>query len=168
MDDNLDRILNEGIAEYAKSEPLTGIEQRILARVQFAKGPRRLVAGWGLIPAGAAVVAGLAIMLLLPHREQPRPVYQVAVNRPLALPPPLAEKAAMPKPARHLAKRKMLPKLAVFPTPSPLTEEERRLIAMVKHDPKGTAEEFESLRKRNQPIEIAPLVIEPLETASGQ
>ena len=66
------------------------------------------------------------------------------------------------------ARAKVLPKLAVFPTPSPLTVEEQRLIALVAVDPKGTAEAFESLRKRNEPLEIAPLVIEPLNMGGGQ
>ena len=62
-----------------------------------------------------------------------------------------------------------LPKQPVFPTPSPLTAEERLLLAMVKQDPAGTAEAFARLRTRaSEPLEIAPLVIPPLETGGGQ
>jgi DNA polymerase III delta subunit len=50
-----------------------------------------------------------------------------------------------------------------------LTSEERLLLAMVKQDPERTAQAFDSLRKReSEPLEIAPLVIPPLETGEGQ
>ena len=65
--------------------------------------------------------------------------------------------------------RAALPKRLVFPTPSPLSNEERLLLAMMKRDPDGTAQVFDSLRKRgSEPLEIAPLVIPPLETGGGQ
>jgi hypothetical protein len=50
-----------------------------------------------------------------------------------------------------------------------LTSEERLLVAMVKQDPEGAAQVFGSLRKReSEPLEIAPLIMPPLETGEGQ
>ena len=116
----------------------------------------------------AVVMAGLALLLMLPTRkEELRPPVQAAalVRPPVSVP----KQAVRALPVVHRPEGvKALPKLAVFPTPSPLTVEEQRLMAMVAADPKGTAEAFESLKKRNQALEIAPLVIEPLTIDGGQ
>jgi hypothetical protein len=166
MDDKLDRILDEGIAGYANSEPLAGMEERILARIQVAERPQRRLMGWAA--AFAVGLIAIAVLRVMPRHEEPQPVRMVA-NIPQA---PARSQAATvllsTRQRHHSARRMALPKLPVFPTPSPLTTEERRLLALVRKDPEGTAEAFESLRKRNEPLEIPPLVIAPLESGGGQ
>jgi hypothetical protein len=165
MDDKLERILKEGIASYGQSEPLAGMEERILARIRIVERPQRRLTGW--VVAFTVGVAGIGVLCVLPRHEEPRPV-RVVTNIP---PAPVRAEAALVRvstPRRHQSSHmKALPNLPVFPTPSPLTAEERRLLALVREDPEGTAEAFESLRKRSEPIEIAPLVIQPLESGGG-
>jgi hypothetical protein len=168
MDDKLERILEEGIAGYANSEPLAGMEERILARIRIADRPPSRLTGWRM--AFGVGLAGIVVLLLLPrHQEQQHRLRIVNSEVPrMHSVPTETVRVSMPQ-RRHSSRVvKTLPKLRVFPTPSPLTAEERRLMALVRHDPEGTAEAFDSLRKRNEPIEIAPLVIQPLETGGGQ
>ena len=160
-DERLEQILNEGMAGYGAQEPLAGLEGRILARI--AERPKRRMTGWWL--AMAAGVAGMAMVLIAPHQREERltPVQTVAAELRPAVTPVVT---AVPLQAvrRHVTRRvKELPKLPVFPTPTPLTAEERLLVAMVRQDPDKAAETFESLRRRRGPIEIAPLTIAPLE-----
>ena len=166
MDDKWERILDEGMAGYASAEPLAGMEERILAKIRAAEGPQRRLRGWGVVL--AAATAGLCLLVMLPTRkaELGRPVPAgVVVQLQVSVP---KQAVSVSRVLHRRARAKVLPKLAVFPTPSPLTGEERRLIALVATDPKGTAEAFESLRKRSEPLEIAPLVIEPLTIGGGQ
>ena len=166
MDDKWERILDEGIAGYVSAEPLAGMEERIIAKIRVAQRPQRRLKGWGV--ALAVGVAGLSVIVLLPP---PTEELRAPVPAAVVIPPRLSVPQQGVRVSRMLPRRaraKVLPKLAVFPTPSPLTVEEQRLIALVAVDPKGTAEAFESLRKRNEPLEIAPLVIEPLNIDGGQ
>ena len=163
MDDKLERILEEGIASYAAGEPLTGLHGRILGRIGTGGRAGRWNLGWGVV-FGVGVV-GMAFLLMLPaHKEVVRPVQIAAV--PSA---PTGEVEVLVAPvADHLGKpgvkhAKALPKLPVFPTPTPLTAEERGLMALIKQDPEGTAAAFESLHKKSEPLEIEEIVVEPLE-----
>jgi hypothetical protein len=167
MKDELERILDEGIAGYAKSEPLAGLAERILARIRTAEQPQWR---WSFAIGLAVIAVGVVVIIGLPRREE-LPAVRAVASVPMPKPAMLAEAKAV----RVVTKRRHgighiteLPKLAVFPTPSPLTSEERLLVALVKRDPQGAAEAFESLRKRNGPIEIAPLAIPPLESPTEQ
>ena len=164
MDDKWERVLDEGIAGYASAEPLAGIEERILAKIRAAGRPERRLKGWvvGLLVG----VAGLCLLVMLPLRkEEVRPL---PVRAGVVVPAQVSVSKKAASVLHRRARVRALPKLAVFPTPSPLTVEERQLMAMVAADPKGTAEAFESLEKRNEPLAIAPLVIEPLTIDGGQ
>jgi hypothetical protein len=166
MDDKLERILEKGIAGYAQSEPLAGIEERILARIRTVERPRRRLTGWAM--AFAVGLAGIGVLRVLPRHEEPQPVRVATNTQPTPVRGDVATAQVSPPRSHHSTGKTALPKLPVFPTPSPLTAEERRLLGLVRQDPEGTAEAFESLRKRNEPLEIAPLVIEPLENGGGQ
>ena len=60
-----------------------------------------------------------------------------------------------------LGENRALPKLPVFPTP--LTNEERRLVDLLEKDTEGTAAAFESFRKQSEPLTIEELKIQPLD-----
>jgi hypothetical protein len=174
MEDNgkeLERILEEGISSYADGEPLAGLDERIMARVRMAVSPPRSVAGlWAALAVGLALAVSASVSRRMGSSEA-TPVRIVAETK-----TPTAEKTTTQSEAlkvsvpRHRSSGVAgLPKRPVFPTPSPLTAEERRLLAMVRQDPEGTAQAFDSLRKRgNEALEIVPLVIPPLETGGGQ
>lgn len=171
MDDKeLEQILRESIASYASGEPLAGLEDRILARVRIAECPRRSTTRlWALLALGAAAVC-IAVCLRVGRTESQPVRFASEVKASLSAKPPV-RMAAIRVLRRSAPSHRVpaLPKQAVFPTPAPLTTEERLLLVMVKQDPEGTAEAFSSLRTRaSEPVEIAPLVIPPLETGEGQ
>lgn len=170
--DELERVLQEGISRYADAEPLAGLEERIIGRVRMTESSRRSTAEWWVrLSVGvAALVVGGFIYLGMEHTES-RPLTIAAVKK--AAIPDLAPRRTAAirvfKTRGHSHGRAALPKQPEFPTPSPLTSEERLLVAMVKQDPEGAAQVFGSLRKReSEPLEIAPLIMPPLETGEGQ
>ena len=161
MDDRLEQILEQGIASYGATEPLVGLPERILGRIDSCRLARRRRLGWQL-----ALGVGLAGMLLLipgPKREeQAPPLTQMRAAKPPSAASIAGNVLVVPAVHPHVRHRNELPKLAVFPTPIPLTAEERALMAMAVENPKVTAEAFESLRKKNDPLKVEELVIEPL------
>jgi hypothetical protein len=167
MDDELERILEEGIASYAAGEPLIRLPERILGRTGADGRVGRRNLGWGVVC--CAGVAGMAWVLMLPaHKEIVRPVQMAAVPSAPAkevevLAAPAAEHLRKPVGKAGAKHAEALPKLPVFPTPTPLTAQERGLMALMKQDPEGTAAAFESLHKKGEPLEIEEIVVEPLE-----
>ena len=167
MPHDLEHILDESIASYADGEPLAGLDERIMARIRLTpRRARRTAAQW----ATAAIVAAIAALwCMIPNA--PQPVAGIVRTRtPLLAPlPALTERVVAAKRRGHVQRIPALPKQLVFPAPSPLTPEERRLVAMVAQDPQATAQAFASLRKRaSEPLDIAPLVIPPLDPTEGQ
>lgn len=149
----LDRILEAGLGSYSDAEPRIGLERRVLAHVR-SNGRRRVWwFGWAAVAAAAAVM--MAVALRSPH-EPPKPAPLVAqipaaelkVSAPSA-PPVVARRIARPRPAP-------LPKENVFPEPSPLTREERALVAWANKAPAL----FE--KPSMAPLEIPEIKIEPL------
>jgi hypothetical protein len=171
MENELDRILNDGLASYGNCEPLAGLEERILSRIRLAERPepRASVSRWAaLTTVSALAVVGLFVLRTPNTKDVTRPLPVVTdVPQPVLFVPTEAIHmiAARKHPARPL---RSLPKLPVFPTPTPLIAEEHRLSALMERDPQGTAEAFESLKKQNEPIEIGELIIEPLDSDGGQ
>ena len=170
--DELDVILEKGIASYAGAEPLTGMEERILARIRVAETPRRrLNAWWAVLALGFAGMVIASLVIFLPQHSVPRPATIAATKAPdidTALMRPQPQQVRILRPKRRL-NIKALPKQKVFPTPRPVTAEENLLMAMVARDPEGTARAFESLRqKADSPLEISPIAIPPLPTGEDQ
>jgi hypothetical protein len=170
--DELERVLQDGISHYADAEPLAGLEERIIAWVRMTESSRSSRAEWWAVLAVgvAALLVGGFVYLGTEHTES-RPRSVAVVKK--AATPDLAPRRTVAirvfRPRVYSHRRAALPKQPEFPTPSPLTSEECLLLAMVKQDPEGTAQVFDSLRKReSEPLEIAPLVIPPLETGEGQ
>ena len=149
VDSVLDRALGpQGV------EPRSGLEERILANLPKEREPRPWWR-WMLVPAlAAAAVLAVAIGMRVMHRGTPVPVQanrtteqpkqevvvkpQAPVQQPL-VPPRQMAKRVVPKatettPKVEVASAKVgqqLPRQAVFPSPAPLTEQERLLLALV-------------------------------------
>ncbi len=71
--------------------------------------------------------------------------------------------ARLPQRARHLPKPKQ------FPTPAPLTDQERLFLALMRKPPNETRSVFAELQKPNsEPIQIEELHIEPLQSRGGE
>ncbi len=183
--DEFDRILDDALSEYREAEPLAGVEERVLARVRLASERRRkLWWRWGAVAATAA----LAAIAWLGLQRNPQ---QNAVSPPVTAekktPPATPTKVAPTQQANsataetpHLAGRRHLPahKIAVpqnaqlagrtptpereqFPTPKPLSSDERALLELAQNNPEAL-QWLTNAKQDDKPIDIAPIKIKPL------
>lgn len=166
-DDELDRILDQGLRSYSSAEPLAGLEQRTLSRARAARQPR----AWGWLR-WAVVLSVFACALIVavafwPKHERVRQAYKSALGIAESVPKlPAAPKVVEARVRKQ--RPKPLPKLERFPSPAPLTDEERALLAFVARTPSSqeipTNKETQSL----EPLEIAEIHIEPLESKGDE
>jgi hypothetical protein len=151
--DQLDRTLDAALAKYASAEPREGLEERILANLREAttRDTRRAWWNWGF----AVVAAVLAIVAVAvwqwnqpaqppiaahPSRLKQVPVAPDLANRDGDSAPPT--RAAPRRTVRHQPEREVVtanPKLEVFPSPLPLSEQEKILAAYVSQYPNHAA-----------------------------
>ena len=145
--DELDRVLDAALAKYAAGEPRDGLEERVLAnlRTEQARVPDRT---WWRWPSTVAIAAVVVVVLALTLRwDKPSP--PIAVNHsstPSAAPkergteivsnaqksglrpvrPSSARTQTMRPSPREVAIARS-PKLDLFPSPQPLSEQEKLL-----------------------------------------
>lgn len=165
----LDRLIDGALAGYGDTEPLAGLEQRVVNRVRVVRQRRRLA--WGV---GAAVAAGVVVLLGTVNWGGQKPVVRKTPAAVAGVAPQVVPRPAVAA-SRHRAgvrvKRasgpRALPKLEQFPTPTLLTAEERVLVAFVQRDPQAARQIFDDLEKRTEePIDIQPIKIAPLQRDS--
>jgi len=163
MHDELDNVIDHVLATYSNAEPLAGLEQRVLDRVRIAQGARRRRWRWALMFAVPAVAATLLVIFAPKPKSQPVPLAVVATP-----PAPVRLPAAVPPAPRRIARPRrpaIAPELAkrqFFPTPSPLTEEERLLVQLARFSPELL------LARPVDEIEIKPIQIAPLRIDGAQ
>jgi len=155
-DRKLDEMLDAMLSAYSSVEPRPGLETRILANLkeQSAQRTSRWSLGWILI-GGIATAAAVILLMTYFRRPQPLPVDQQMASRPsqketgtpktrqeASLPPAVTKrstrrrviqvaKAAQP-PAEHLAAVRQ----EVFPSRSPLSEQEKLLLRYLSRTPR--------------------------------
>ncbi len=164
--DELDRLLDRALARYAAVEPRPGLEDRTLATLHTESSqPAKRWWRWGMVAATAAALA-VAIALAFRSERPPRPVLVKRSPAPeIVLPEPRhnneavkerAQFAHNQKPARThsrpaTAAVALNPKLDVFPSPRPLSEQERILKNFIQQYPRDAAliaeARMESLRQ---------------------
>jgi hypothetical protein len=157
--DALDGELDAALAKYATVEPRAGLEQRVLTNLQAEreKIASRSWRRWPVTVALAATVT-IAVGVSLTWRS-PKTSPAVSVNRPPISVrsggqdgPLLAGDARNPQPLTSSARRKKTnrdrrrqptvaagPKLEQFPSPQPMSEQEKILASYVAHDPEHAA-----------------------------
>lgn len=170
--DQLDKALDDALASYGEAPENEGLEQRILAAV--TERARRTHA---MRPLAAAIgAAAIVIMACLFWWVTPKMAIQTlpAKTTMLALRkigPPQIRTIPLPEPATVLAsaakprrtwENPPEPKLPQFPTPSPLSSEERALVQLVAHNPKHIPRELTDFGGPIKPIEITAVEIKPL------
>jgi hypothetical protein len=169
----LDRMIDSALAEYSNAQPLAGLEERVLNRIRLVEGARRRAFGWVAAIAVAASVVLVSILVRMPRTPAPPgngivPVPALAPSRPV---PEAAELHGALK--RHhggiVRKRAEAPKpvekLKPFPTPQPLTAEERTLRGFVERYPEEAGQALTQLQNwSNNPITIEPIQITPIQT----
>jgi hypothetical protein len=174
--DALDRELDTALAKFTAGEPRAGLEDRVLAnlRAQQAQVTER---PWWRWPASAALTAAIVVTLFLAWRPE-SPVQKIASN-------PSATKQIdghagtkvddggngatqlhAAGSARHFKPRAVIhsvrvaspaPKLDQFPSPQPLSEQERILARYIANYPEQAAlvaQARADLRRRDAAEEI--------------
>jgi hypothetical protein len=148
--DVLDRELDAALARYAAVEPRAGLEARVLAHLQAERERLSARSGWGWksVTALAAAVLILAAVLVwtsgrrtqaVHHESAATPHAQVAgngANRPEGPPTPTVTSKASSRGAHHSHRlATTVPKLEQFPSPQPLSEQEKMLATYVAEYP---------------------------------
>jgi hypothetical protein len=154
-DRELDEILDAGLKAYSAVEPRQGLERRVLEHVHR----RRRFVWWQWLAVVVPVLA-CAVGLLVWRPSEP-----VQTRRATSVETSLdaagtSARATIPAVRRVVVVRRVrrLPKRAQFPTPAPLTREERALLEFVQRSPKEAAE----LLGENRDSEIRPIQIEAI------
>ncbi|HKD00779.1 MAG TPA: hypothetical protein VKB77_00030 [Terriglobales bacterium] len=143
---DIDRWLDEALSRYVDVEPRPGLESRMVARLAAEQPAPRTISWWALA-FGTAAFAGLVLLWLRPALQ---PVNTPDMRWTAQLPPvvlslqhttsPTAA-AARSKQSRSatLAGRSKEAKQERFPSPSPLTEQEKMLARFVESFPQRAA-----------------------------
>jgi hypothetical protein len=183
----VDELLNSALAHRRGAEPRPGLEGRILERVRAAAGERdagRKV--WKLwLAAGATAAVVLTSVAIYVAKRSHSPAAQTSQASKTVPAPPAREALAAnsattpragtattndePQPIARRG-RKSLRRIETprwpsqFPTPAPLTEEQKALVQYVRETPpKVLAEPTLKAEPMVQRVEIKPLEIPPLE-----
>lgn len=148
----VDRVLNEALAPQ-EIEPRAGLEQRILANLRAQPEPRpwwRWRKTWAPVTAAAALIA-LAIGLRMTDLTPPMKPTMVVERRPsIAAAPKIvpapATQVRVQVRARHGSPATLViagsvtppgpPRQDVFPSPEPLSEQERLFYQFVRQSPR--------------------------------
>lgn len=147
--DDLDRALDAALLKYTSVEPRGGLDERILANVRRADR-RSPWLNWGF-----AVLAAVVAIAAVGVWQWNKPAQTPIANRPSVVKqepvgPDLAHRdgdnatpRSLPRrTARHQLEREIVaahPKLDVFPSPLPLSEQEKILASYVSQYPRHAA-----------------------------
>ena len=183
--DDLDLLIDSALATYADPGADAGLEGRVLAALSPVRkeAPRRAAIRRRWLPWAVAlpIAAALFFLWISTQREKPLPAsepQQARESVPNPIAPHVDSHDASPIKALHThtvrikqpaspvqtAQAASLPKLDVFPTPQPMTPEERTLTAVVTQTPlpaRPAVLDAESLDQ--QPVRIAEIQIPPLQ-----
>lgn len=177
---DFDELLDSVLQEDASTQPRTGLEARVMARVRIdgQRRPRWKFVTWGAV---AAALPVCVVALLVWPRSMP--TVQHVKEVPAISGPTLTERAAV-EPVQNQPRKRVaeagisvrphrvrvtyqpesLPKLDVFPTPSAATEPERKLAAISWQHPGAIVPDAAEAAVERKPP--APLKIEPIEIAA--
>lgn len=178
-DDELDLLIDAALTTYADPGPESELARRVLDRIAAEPAPRR---SW-LLPALVLPIAACLLLVFLIH---PRPRItaprSIQTNQaahlqkpeeliPRTQPPPapkmLAQRAKSAarnsSSAVRAAHSEPLPKLDVFPTPEPLSPQERALAVLAARTPQAELQALAKSQQQEVPPTIASLHVMPLE-----
>ena len=164
----VDELLDTSLNLYSQVEPRPGLEARLLANVP--QQAQRFAWQWVWIPAAATAAILMAALAFYATRQNPvSPAPTVAQIPAPSMPAPVVSE---PHPSTSWAGGERTrqpgrlgagPRLATFPAPVPLSEQERLLLRFVQQTPK---EQLIARQLGAAPIErlaIQPLIVPPLE-----
>jgi hypothetical protein len=179
---DLDRLIDAALGTYGAAD--SGLEGRVLALVVVDNTParrtRRVLSRWMMATVALAAAACLLLFILL-ERSRPAHMPDLKADKTSQLQP--VSKAA-PHVAPRLAQRTsrpprnlrleriagnsvataLLPRQDVFPTPRPLSSQERALADFATRAPQAERNSFvEAQKQMEAPIDIAGIHIDALE-----
>lgn len=171
--DELDRLLEEGLAAYSSEAPRAGLEGRVLAHVRADGRPSR---GWWWAIWVPALAAAIWIAIAIARRPQVVAEFKVVpVKREVPVMPrvdsPRMPEIAVARQVRREAPivKTALPKQEQFPAPDRLSPDERALMQLVTRFPDTAREAMSPMEPREAaPIEIPILEIAPLNSGGQQ
>jgi hypothetical protein len=153
-DRKLDEMLDSMLSTYSAAEPRPGLETRILANLkeQSAQRSSRWSLGWMWI-GGIATIAAVIMLVTYLRRPQPLPVDQpITTQAPQKTNPvlelqeqkkiPALSATSHPKHVRPAVSSARVPnevaavRQEVFPSPSPLSEQEKLLLRYLSRTPR--------------------------------
>lgn len=185
----VDELLDATLARYRSAEPRLGLEERVLTRLRSEHQPQPWL-GWAW--RFAAGVTVFAIVLATAHWARravfaPGTPARISESAPTersksvssaATPPPQSTRRV----ASHTAGRSISrtvrqtgfrhavaePRQDIFPSPAPLSKEERLLLSYVKLGPPPASMGSHKGSEEIEEIQIAPLEIAPLKSELAQ
>ena len=136
----LDQWLDGALRQYGEAEPRSGLEGRVLANLRSAESAPNPWRWWPLLGATAAMlVVGAAVLLRHHTASAPEVPIRQAQGPPSVAAAPgaaLAPKAiGRPAAQRQIVHVQVEPRLPQFPSPRPLTSQERALARYVEDRP---------------------------------
>jgi hypothetical protein len=164
-DHDLDRLLDAALTKYSSVEPRAGLDDRVLAnlRVEQERVPARTWWRWGLAALAAIAVVAIALAFRSEKHSKPHVVQHAPApaQAPSSHGTQIASREATTPSTRPVRPRTSgrrsvamampVPKLDQFPSPRPLTEEEKMLAGYVARNPDRAAllaeARMESLRR---------------------
>jgi hypothetical protein len=175
-DRELDQMIDAALSSYSATEARSGLEQRVLHHaLAETRHKRNLFWAWALaIPATACLL--VALFFAARHNSHRNTLEATATNAPAPTVPsphqtpatnsiPSPQKRSIPHrvSAQPSSTHETLPKEDVFPSPSPLTAEERAAIALVRVRTAPMPQQSDrAARVEIDPIHIAELQIKPI------
>lgn len=177
LDSRIDAVLR-AYAEPADAPDPRVIALRLLQQGREVESHRNWLLWRWAVPAAVCLIL-LATVIAWRLRSLQRPQVAQTHTLPQTLRPAkpaaavvrhAAVAAAPRKPPRLvLAKSRPLPKLDVFPTPTPLSPQERALVAFAEHGPPAVQRAvLQDQKDWNNPVTIAGLQPHPLQPANFQ
>ncbi|SRR5258708_6681590 len=143
-DQHLDEMLDSLLASYSNAEPRQGMETRILASVSAQQRSRRLLFTWLWAGAGVAAAIVIAMAILLnrstalpkpPVLAGPSPAPKINSTPAVSsVPPRVSSKTPVPRAPEQKAEADV--RQAVFPTPVPVSDQERLMLQYLRATPR--------------------------------
>jgi hypothetical protein len=152
-DKQMDEVLNSLLANYSSAEPRQGMEARILAGLNESAQKEGSHGWWNFkwLWAGAVAAAIIMAAVLISERHRVEPPTHVIVRTSQPAPQPAIQRQAPAvrnetvriRPRKSLAPTRpqnaalaLNERPAVFPTPTPLSEQEKLLLSYVAGTPR--------------------------------
>jgi hypothetical protein len=145
-DASFDREIDAALHRLGTAEPRAGLEQRVLANLAAAR-KQNPGHGWWRWPAAAVAmvfVMAIAFTLRMPHHgpnvvEPLPPIAQSEISSIVKAPAKQATQRQVVRRTRRRPVQADVPRLAKFPSPQPMSEQEKILESYVANYPQHAA-----------------------------